>query len=128
MNTLYIDTTKEISIVKLFVGSVLKSEASWIAGRNLGSELLPKIDELLNKEKIKLTELNIILVNPGPGSFTGCRIGVVTANTLAWSLDIPVITSVNPQEDILRLKLGLKYSQPVAVIYDRPASVTVRTD
>jgi tRNA threonylcarbamoyladenosine biosynthesis protein TsaB len=126
MNILHIDTTKETSVVQIFNSNKLLSENTWVAGRNLGSELLPKIDELLSKEKIKLDEINIIIVNPGPGSFTGSRIGVVTANTLAWSLDIPVIASVNPQKELVQLPSRLKYCKPVTVIYDRPASVTVR--
>lgn len=55
------------------------------------SDLLPKIRETLEKNKIKLTDLTGILVSRGPGSFTGIRIGVTTANTLAWSLNIPVL-------------------------------------
>lgn len=55
------------------------------------SDLLPKIQETLEKNKIRLTDLTGILVSRGPGSFTGIRIGVTTANTLAWSLNIPVL-------------------------------------
>ncbi len=36
-------------------------------------------------------ELDKIVVANGPGSYTGVRIGVTTAKTMAWSLNIPVI-------------------------------------
>jgi len=53
-------------------------------------KLLELIDEALKKENIKLTDLSEIEVNLGPGSFTGLRIGVSTANALSWALKIPV--------------------------------------
>lgn len=53
-------------------------------------KLLELIDEALKKENIKLTDLSEIEVNLGPGSFTGLRIGVSTANALAWALKIPI--------------------------------------
>src|SRR5699024_4855876 len=37
-------------------------------------------------------ELTQIVVAEGPGSYTGVRIGVTTAKSLAWALKIPVIT------------------------------------
>lgn len=52
--------------------------------------VLPMIDELLKKHKIKLADLTEIKVNPGPGSFTGLRVGVSIANTLGSLLKIPV--------------------------------------
>lgn len=54
-------------------------------------DLLVKINELLVDEKLSLSNIKAIAVNRGPGSFTGVRVGITTANTLAWSLDIPVI-------------------------------------
>lgn len=63
----------------------------------LGSEqglkdqtVLPLIKAVLAKAKIKLTDLQAIEVNPGPGSFTGLRVGYTVAQTLGWLLNIPV--------------------------------------
>lgn len=53
-------------------------------------DLLLRINTILKKEKIALKNLTAILVNLGPGSFTGVRVGVTVANTLAWSLNLPV--------------------------------------
>lgn len=52
--------------------------------------LLPLIEKILNEKKIKLQDLTEIQVNPGPGSFTGIRIGLTIANTLAFLLKVPV--------------------------------------
>ena len=53
-------------------------------------DLLVFLDKILKDKKLKIGDIDAILVNIGPGSFTGVRVGVTVANTLSWSLDIPV--------------------------------------
>lgn len=53
-------------------------------------EVLPLIEKLLKKYKLKLKDLTEIKVNSGPGSFTGLRVGVSIANTLGFLLKIPI--------------------------------------
>ena len=52
--------------------------------------LLPLIEKALKKQKLTVYDIGAIRVNPGPGSFTGLRVGVAVANTLGWVLGIPV--------------------------------------
>lgn len=52
--------------------------------------VLEIIQELLNKHKVELKDLTEIKVNPGPGSFTGIRVGIAIANALGFALKIPV--------------------------------------
>lgn len=52
--------------------------------------VLPMIEELLKEKKLSLKDLTEIEVNPGPGSFTGIRVGLSIANTLGFLLKIPV--------------------------------------
>lgn len=52
--------------------------------------VLPIIEELLNEHKLTLKDISEIKVNPGPGSFTGVRVGVSIANALGYFLKIPV--------------------------------------
>lgn len=54
-------------------------------------DLLIKIQKILQEKKIALENISVILVNTDTGSYTGARVGVTVANTLAWSLDIPVL-------------------------------------
>lgn len=59
-------------------------------GREKAQVVLPMIDQLLKEHKLKLSDINSIEVNTGPGSFTGLRVGASIANALAFSLKIPV--------------------------------------
>ena len=40
--------------------------------------------------KGKLSSINEIKVNLGPGSFTGLKVGVAVTNALGWTLNVPV--------------------------------------
>lgn len=53
-------------------------------------------------------DITSIEVNPGPGSFTGTRVGVAIANALGFALNLPV----NGQEP------------PINVIYSQEPSIT----
>jgi len=52
---------------------------------------MPAIEEVLVKAGIKPNELDAIAVSEGPGSYTGVRIGVTLAKTLAWTLKKPLV-------------------------------------
>lgn len=52
---------------------------------------MPAVEEVLKKAEIKPAELDGIAVSEGPGSYTGVRIGVTVAKTLAWSLQKPLV-------------------------------------
>lgn len=52
---------------------------------------MPTIDELFKKAALKPAEIDAIAVSHGPGSYTGLRIGVTIAKTLAWTLQKPLV-------------------------------------
>ena len=52
--------------------------------------LLPMAEALLNNLDITISDVGLIAVSRGPGSFTGVRIGVSVAKGLAWGAEIPV--------------------------------------
>lgn len=90
MLILEIDTTKTMEVeVKLKEKSKILDKLH--KKQNLGSQaLLPSIQKILTRNKKKFSDLTEIRVNPGPGSFTGTRVGVTVANALGFSLNIPV--------------------------------------
>lgn len=54
-------------------------------GQRTAQALVPCVDSLLKRHGWKPRELDAIAVAAGPGSFTGLRVGVVTAKTLAYA-------------------------------------------
>ena len=86
---LKIDTSVQ-SAVTVEIGSGSYKDVI-VESQKLGSQvLLTTIVKILKKNKIKFSDLISIYVNPGPGSFTGTRVGVTIANTLGFILKIPV--------------------------------------
>jgi tRNA A37 threonylcarbamoyladenosine modification protein TsaB len=61
----------------------------------------------LEEQNIKPEDIDELEVNPGPGSFTGTRVGVAIANILSYALDIKVNGSFTPVEPI--------YSSPPSI-------------
>lgn len=59
--------------------------------RGQASHLIPLIEEVLSEAQIGFNDINLIGTSMGPGSFTGLRIGLTTAKTLALSLEVPMI-------------------------------------
>lgn len=55
-----------------------------------GRDLLPAVRDLLAQAGSNLEALTGVVVDRGPGSFTGVRVGVTCAKTLAYALGIPV--------------------------------------
>ena len=68
----------------------LKDEELFGPGLVHGKELLPRIDTIVSRNQAK-SQLAVIAVSVGPGSFTGIRIGVSAAKALAWSLKLPLL-------------------------------------
>ena len=63
---------------------------TWQAHRELSDTLLAKIELLLYNNKLNLADIHAVAIYKGPGSFTGLRIGLTVANTLAYSLNVPI--------------------------------------
>jgi len=115
---LNIDTTiREKIILGLFDNKILNCFE--FETEKQSEELLIVIDGILKNHKLKLKDIKAIVVNAGPGSFTGVRVGVTIANTLGWSLNIPVVGYRNGElETVLSKKITqTKFSKPVLPFY-----------
>lgn len=92
MTILAIDTSNlTLGVALIKDGKVIAEHISHLK-KNHSVRAMPAIDELLKECGLKTSDLTQIAVAKGPGSYTGVRIGVTIAKTLAWSLNIPVKT------------------------------------
>jgi len=87
------------------------------------ARLAAEIDEMLRAQSLAVADLDGIAVSLGPGSFTGLRIGVATAKTLAYAGDKPVVGV--PTLDVLAQGAanGGHAGLVVAVVHARPGEV-----
>ncbi|HHX49767.1 MAG TPA: tRNA (adenosine(37)-N6)-threonylcarbamoyltransferase complex dimerization subunit type 1 TsaB [Clostridiales bacterium] len=90
MNTLFIDTSSDNLLLAVSNGEAVFEKKINNVKRH-SKIILNKIEELLSSNFMKITDINLILVVVGPGSFTGIRIGVSTANAIAKALNIKII-------------------------------------
>lgn len=53
--------------------------------------LMPQVESVIKENKLSLSDVDLIAVSNGPGSFTGIRIGVSSARALSQVLGIPCV-------------------------------------
>lgn len=90
MRVLYIDTSSDYLYSGIVVDDKLVSSIKKKYEKDLSKEALPKIIELFDESNITPKDLDKIIVVNGPGSFTGIRIGITIAKTIAWALNINI--------------------------------------
>ena len=91
MMILAIQTNKPTAELYIYDGPKKLAQIKWPAHLKLAETLNSKIEEILNKSSISYKDLNGLAIYKGPGSFTGLRIGVSVANTLAYAQSIPIV-------------------------------------
>ncbi|WLR53333.1 tRNA (adenosine(37)-N6)-threonylcarbamoyltransferase complex dimerization subunit type 1 TsaB [Bacillus tianshenii] len=91
MKVLAIDTSNDVMGIAVLDGDKVAGEYITNIKKNHSVRLMPSVQRLLEETNIKPKELDKIVVANGPGSYTGVRIGVTVAKTLAWSLNIPLV-------------------------------------
>lgn len=91
MYILGIDTSSSMLTVALSDGNKIISENH--TGRQMGllEYLAPTVESILYENSLEITDLGAVAISLGPGSFTGLRIGMAYAKTLAYTLNIPIV-------------------------------------
>ena len=91
MKILGIDTSSSSLSVAVMDDDLLKGEFTLNHKLTHSEQMMPLLDGLLSHLELKMSDIDLIGVSVGPGSFTGIRIGVAAANAMAMALDIPVV-------------------------------------
>ena len=113
--SLAIDTATHLSVVAL--GSAGRPSARDVAdvGRRHGPALLEQIDRVLAAAGLRPSELSLVVAGTGPGSFTGLRVGLATAKTLAYVTGVAVI-GVASTDALRRAAVDARAAGPDAVV------------
>jgi tRNA threonylcarbamoyladenosine biosynthesis protein TsaB len=88
---LALDTSTAVLGVAITEEGRLLHEINASGERNHSVHLLPIIEQALQASGTDASMLNGVAVGLGPGSYTGTRIAVTAAKTLAWAWKVPVV-------------------------------------
>ena len=85
------DTSSKALTLAILEDETLLAQMTLNIKKNHSITLMPAIDFLMKSLDMKPTDLDRIAVAQGPGSYTGLRIAVATAKTLAHTLKIELV-------------------------------------
>jgi len=99
---------------------------NWQADRGLAKGLLKFLDDKLKLNNKSWLDISAIGVYQGPGSFTGLRIGLTVANTIADAQNIPIVSGQGEswQNEILEKISSNKNEKIVLPFYGSEANIT----
>lgn len=99
-----IETSGAVGSVAVARDEAPLREAVFAKGVRHGREVVPRLRDLLRDLGLEASSVDLFAVGSGPGSYTGLRVGIMTAKTLAWSLGRPLVAV--PSFDALALSVG----------------------
>ena len=82
---LILETSHRIGKVALSHGETIVGERSLDEARRHARDLTPAIADLLKQHGWRARDLDGVLVSRGPGSYTGLRVGIMSAKTLSYA-------------------------------------------
>ena len=115
MYTLFIDThDKNVLVILYKDGKIINKKD--IVSTNKHSEIaMPVLDEVISSSNIEIKDINNVIVVNGPGSFTGERIAVTIAKTIAYCLHIPIRVI----DSLTILALNVNKTSKIVALEDR---------
>lgn len=91
MKTLCIDTSSKICAVAILDNDKLVKKIELNNGLTHSESLMPIIKDIFEETNLTLNDINLLICDIGPGSFTGIRIGIATVKAFSDSFNIPMI-------------------------------------
>lgn len=83
-------TSRVVLVAGAADGRPIASDA-WPAGHRHGEQLLPGLERLMTAAGLERGGVAGIVAGTGPGAFTGLRVGIATAKTLAHAMGVPIV-------------------------------------
>ena len=110
--------TSSTSVVGVAIGGLGDDVADVVANqvetdRRHAEELTPLIDKTLRAAGVGISDLDLFVVDVGPGRFTGLRVGMATIRTLALAADKPVVGLTS-----LEILAWAESQRPVVAVID----------
>lgn len=68
----------------------IRAQATVASDRRHAESLAPMISFVMSQAGVAMADLSAVAVDVGPGLFTGMRVGIATAKSIAWALEVPV--------------------------------------
>ena len=101
MFTILLDSSNTSLTVGLAKDDVLLESVSYEAWQSQSEHMIPELDNLLTKHNVERNQIGEVVVAVGPGSYTGVRIAITIAKTIAAVIDciIYTISSLRCQKD-----------------------------
>ncbi|MEI2712273.1 MAG: tRNA (adenosine(37)-N6)-threonylcarbamoyltransferase complex dimerization subunit type 1 TsaB [Nocardioides sp.] len=113
---LALDTATEFVSVALHDGERVVAEQTSTAAMKHGEQLAPLIEAVMAQAGSTRRDLTAIGAGVGPGPFTGLRVGLVTARTLAMVLELPVYGVCTL--DVIAAEVSARVDEPFLVATD----------
>ena len=88
MKILSIDTASNLCTVSILEDTKLIKELIVDDARNHSEKIMPVIEDVLKQTSLTLKDIDLVVCDKGPGSFTGIRIGVATVLAFEDALNI----------------------------------------
>ena len=126
MIILIIRTDNPQAEIGLYDGLNKLDAVSWHGHRQLAETIHLKLKGILESNNLGWQDLKAVCVYAGPGSFTGLRICITVANTLADSLSIPIVSASGEEwaRSGIQLLLEGKGQRYVVPEYGSPVHIT----
>src|SRR3954453_5393449 len=91
MRSIAIETSGRIGSIAVVDGEKILAEETFQHGLQNAAQIIPIIDRLTSAQRWSPNDIQQVFVSIGPGSFTGLRIGVTLAKTMALATGVKLV-------------------------------------
>lgn len=90
MTCLILDTSTDLCLIGIAKENCIVSQEIYVHSNLLSKNFIPSVQAMLQRNGLHPSHLTSIAIGIGPGSYTGTRLGVAVARSLAFGLNIPI--------------------------------------